>query len=61
MEKLDDFPTQFNTFFTHDDLRRIFAGQCRLLASRADNRFPIDPRSFVNLVRVYGDLLRAEV
>jgi hypothetical protein len=38
------------------DLDRIIAGQCRLLAARADAGLPLDPRSLFNLVRLCRDL-----
>jgi hypothetical protein len=41
------------------DLRRIFAAQCRLLASRAETGFRIDRRSVLNLLRCYVYLWRS--
>jgi hypothetical protein len=41
-------------------LDRIIAGQCRLLAARADAGLPLDPRSLFNLVRLCRDLALVE-
>ena len=41
--------------------RKLFAGQARLLAQRADRNLPIVDASVENLVRVYRDLVIEEV
>jgi hypothetical protein len=41
-------------------LDRIIAGQCRLLAARANAGLPLDPRSLFNLVRLCRDLALVE-
>jgi hypothetical protein len=46
--------------FRAADRRKLVAAQCRLLAARAEGGLPPDPRSLVNLVRAYRDLLLSE-
>ena len=43
-----------------DELRIVFAGQARLLASRAERALPLDARSIRSLLRVYRQLMLEE-
>ena len=42
-------------------LRSVFAGQCRLLAERAERNLAIDDRSVANLLRIYENLVIEEL
>lgn len=41
--------------------RRLFAGQARLLAERAERGLPIDKRSVVNLLRAFVAIARRDL
>ena len=42
-------------------IRSVFAGQCRLLAERAERNLAIDDRSVENLLRIYENLVVKEL
>ncbi len=49
--------------FTNESrsIRSVFAGQCRVLAERAERNLTIDDRSVENLLRIYENLVVEEL